>query len=74
MKLSEIVSPDTRLFVKSEFGPAGKHWPALSFSSHKVVADFRTVYRPGIDFVIYVGTGTLSRRRCRNIGEDCFPS
>jgi hypothetical protein len=57
MKLSEIVAPDTRLFVKSEFGPAGNHWPALSFSSHKVAADFRAMYRPGIDFVIYVGTG-----------------
>jgi hypothetical protein len=49
MKLSDIIA--------SEFGPAGKHWPALSFSSHKVATDFRSMYRPGTDFVIYAGTG-----------------
>jgi hypothetical protein len=57
MKLSDLVSPDSRLFVKSEFGPAGNDWPALSFSNHKVATDFRIMYRPGTDFVIYVKTG-----------------
>jgi hypothetical protein len=57
MKLSDIVSPDTRLFAKSEFGPASDRWPALSFSSHKIATDFANAYRRGRDFVLYVGTG-----------------
>jgi hypothetical protein len=57
MRLSEIVSADSKLFAKSEFGPASDHWPALSFSSHKIAADFANVYHRGRDFVVYVGTG-----------------
>jgi hypothetical protein len=57
MKLSEITSADSKLFAKSEFGPASDRWPALSFSSHKVATDFANEYRRGRDFVIYFGTG-----------------
>ena len=57
MKLNEITSPDTRLFAKSEFGPASDEWPALSFSSHKIATDFANIYRRDHDFVLYVGTG-----------------
>jgi hypothetical protein len=57
MRLADIVSPDTRLFAKSEFGPASDRWPALSFSSHKIATDFSNAYRRGRDFVVYVGTG-----------------
>ena len=57
MKLSEIVSTDTRPFAKSEFGPASDRWPALSFSSHKIATDFAGAYRRGRDFVVYVGAG-----------------
>lgn len=56
MKIAEIVSPETRLFAKSEFGPASDRWPALSFSSHKIATDFANAYRRGRDFVVYVGT------------------
>jgi hypothetical protein len=55
MKLSEIASPDTRLFAKSEFGPASDEWPALSFSSHKIATDFANTCRRDRDFVLYVG-------------------
>jgi hypothetical protein len=57
MKLAEIASPDTRLFAKSEFGPASDQWPALSFSSRKIASDFAAIYRQDRDFVVYVGTG-----------------
>jgi hypothetical protein len=57
VKLSEIVSTDTRPFAKSEFGPASDRWPALSFSSHKIATDFAGAYRRGRDFVVYVGAG-----------------
>src|SRR5947207_13991237 len=57
MKFSDIVSPDTRLFAKSEFGPVHVGWPGLSFSQHKIATDFAAIYRQDRDFVIYVGTG-----------------
>jgi hypothetical protein len=57
MKLSEITNADSRLFAKSEFGPASDRWPALSFSKHKIASDFANEYRRGRDFIIYVGTG-----------------
>jgi hypothetical protein len=57
MKLSELMRPDSQVFVKSEFGPAGSQWPALSFSSIKIATDFSNAYRPNRDWVIYVGTG-----------------
>src|ERR1700693_1529077 len=57
MKLSDIVSVGTRLFAKSEFGPASDRWPALSFSSRKIATDFANAFRRERDFVVYVGTG-----------------
>src|SRR5690348_3131521 len=57
MTLNEVVLSDSRLFAKSEFGPASDTWPALSFSSHKIAADFANTYRRDRDFVLYVGTG-----------------
>jgi len=57
MKLSEITSAGSKLFAKSEFGPASDRWPALSFSKRKIANDFANDYRRGRDFVVYVGTG-----------------
>lgn len=57
MKLSDLSTADTRLYVKSEFGPVGNHWPALSFSSRTIAGDFAQHYRRDRDFVIFVGTG-----------------
>jgi hypothetical protein len=57
LKFAEIVSPDTRLFAKSEFGPVHVGWPGLSFSHRKIAIDFTTIYRQDRDFVVYVGTG-----------------
>lgn len=51
------MQPDSQVFVKSEFGPAGSQWPALSFSSRKIATDFSNTYRPNRDWVMYVGTG-----------------
>lgn len=57
MNLVDLSAEDTRLYVKSEFGPVGDYWPALSFSSRKIAGDFAQQYRRDRDFVIYVGTG-----------------
>jgi hypothetical protein len=57
LKFAEIISPDTRLFAKSEFGPVDVGWPGLSFTHRKIAVDFRTIYRQDRDFVVFVGTG-----------------
>ena len=57
MKLRDLCSEQTLLFVKSEFAPASNVWPALSFSSKKIARDFANTYRRDRDFIIYVGTG-----------------
>lgn len=61
MKLADICSEQTRLFVKSEFGPASDDWPALSFSGQKIAKDFSNDYRPERDFIVYVGTADPTR-------------
>jgi hypothetical protein len=54
--LGAVLSTGSRLFAKSEFGPIGDRWPAISFSSRKIASDFASGFRRGIDFVIYIGT------------------
>lgn len=56
IKLQQLLSLDSKLFAKSEFGPANEDWPALSFSSNKIARDFHLAASRGKDFVIYVGT------------------
>ncbi|WP_156447333.1 hypothetical protein [Bradyrhizobium yuanmingense] len=57
MVLEDIVGPDTRLYAKSEWGPAGPLWPALSFSQQGIANRFGGIYTRGRDLVITVGTG-----------------
>ena len=57
MVLGDLVGPETRLFAKSEWGPAGALWPALSFSQRGVANRFGSIYTRGRDLVITVGTG-----------------
>ena len=56
LKLGQLLFADSRLFAKSEFGPVHDGWPALSFSSRKIAADFAADFRRDRDFVIYIGT------------------
>lgn len=56
MLVSDLVKPSTRLFLKSEWGPVSDEWPAVSFSKRAVGRKIRSVYTPGRDFLIYVGT------------------
>jgi hypothetical protein len=56
MFLKEVVSPESKFFLKSEWGPASDDWPAVSFSKRAVGRRMRSVYDPVQDFVIYVGT------------------
>jgi hypothetical protein len=56
MLLQEVVIPESKFFLKSEWGPASDDWPAVSFSKQSVGRRIRGVYDPARDFVIYVGT------------------
>lgn len=56
MILSDIARPDSKFFIKSEWGLASDDWPAVSFSKQAVGRRMRAIYDPTRDFVIYVGT------------------
>lgn len=56
MLLEDVVAPESKFFLKSEWGPASDDWPAVSFSKQSVGRRMRGIYDPSRDFVIYVGT------------------
>jgi hypothetical protein len=57
MTLNDVVAPDGRIFLKSEWGPIGARWPALSFSKRSVGDRLRRDFNPDRDVLLYVGTG-----------------
>jgi hypothetical protein len=56
MLLSDIVPPDGRIWLKSEWAPASDDWPAVSFSKRSVGETLRREFLPNRDILIYVGT------------------
>jgi hypothetical protein len=56
MRISDLLRPGTRIFLKSEWGPVSDDWPALSFSKRSVGKRIRSAYTPSRDYIIYVGT------------------
>lgn len=56
MLVSDMMSPEGRVFMKSEFGPIGDDWPCFSFTKKSVGQRLRAEFRPGRDIIIYVGT------------------
>lgn len=56
--LSEVLKEGARLWLKSEWGPADDHWPAVSFSKRSVGDYLRQEFRPNRDAIIYVGTSS----------------
>jgi hypothetical protein len=61
MNLADVVKESgTRLWVKSEWGPAGSDWPAVSFSKRSVGDYLRQEFRPGRDFIVYIGTSSAT--------------
>jgi hypothetical protein len=57
MILNDVIAADGRVFLKSEWGPIGSHWPALSFSRRSVGDRLRRDFNPNRDVLLYVGTG-----------------
>jgi len=67
--MRDIAKPDSRFFLKSEYGPLSDDWPAMSFSLPHLKTWLSRSYRPGSDFIIYTGTSgpdtTDQRHRSR---------
>ncbi len=61
--LADLLKPDSRIFLKSEWGPVSMRWPALSFSKRSVGDFLNQEYRPGRDLIVYAGTGNSERTR-----------
>lgn len=59
--LGEVATAESRLFLKSEWGPLSERWPALSFSKRSVGKYLVREYRPGLDFIFYAGTSNPER-------------
>jgi hypothetical protein len=56
MKTAELMRPDGRVFLKSEWGPISDRWPCVSFTRRSVGDRLRADFRPGRDVLLYVGT------------------
>lgn len=59
--VSDIVTPESRFFLKSEWGPISAYWPALSFSKRSVGDYLNGNYNPAKDFIVFAGTSDPNR-------------
>lgn len=56
MRVSDMMKPDGRVFLKSEWGQISDDWPCVSFTKQFVGDRLRRDFVPGRDVIIYVGT------------------
>jgi hypothetical protein len=56
MRLRDVVKPDGKVFLKSEWAPASESWPAVSYSKRTVGEFLQREFQPGRDAIVYVGT------------------
>src|ERR1035437_6477702 len=56
MRLRDVVKPDGKVFLKSEWAPASESWPDVSYSKRTVVEFLQREFQPGRDAIVYVGT------------------
>ena len=54
----DLLSAQTRVFLKSEFAPISNEWPAVSFTNEAPAKAFSGGFDPVHDFVIFAGTQT----------------
>ncbi len=57
LRLRSLASADTKLFLKSEYGPLSDGWPVVAFSSPALKSRLQREYRSPTDFIVYTGTG-----------------
>src|SRR5580704_819913 len=56
MRLRDLIKPDGKVFLKSEWAPASESWPAVSYSKRTVGEFLQREFQPGRDAIVYVGT------------------
>jgi len=56
MLIADMMKPDGRVFLKSEWGQISDYWPAVSFTKRSAGERLRANYVPGRDILVYVGT------------------
>jgi hypothetical protein len=54
--LESVARPDSRFFLKSEYGPLSSDWPVVAFTSKSLGARLQSDFRPETDFIVYTGT------------------
>jgi hypothetical protein len=57
MKIRDLVTNESKLFLKSEYGPLSEGWPVVAFSATALKNKIEREYRTGRDFIVYTGTG-----------------
>ncbi len=65
----DLAQPNSRFFLKSEWGPISLEWPALSFSKRSVGDYLHEEYNPARDFIVYAGTGNANRTKEAEFGS-----
>ena len=58
MQIADMMKPEGRVFLKSEWGPISDYWPCVSFTKRSVGDRLRRDFVAGRDVIIYVGTTT----------------
>lgn len=56
MQVADLMAPDGKVFLKSEWAPIGDHWPCVSFTKRSVGYRLRKEFVSGRDVLVYVGT------------------
>lgn len=56
MLLRDLIKPDGKIFIKSEWQPADASWPAVSFSKRTVGETLQREFQPGRDAIVIIGT------------------
>src|ERR1700741_3187798 len=56
MRLCDLIKPDGKIFIKSEWEPASPTWPAVSFSKRTVGETLQREFQPGRDAIVIIGT------------------
>lgn len=63
MHVSDMMKPDGRVFLKSEWGQINDEWPCVSFTKRSVGDRLRREFVAGRDILIYVGTTNTEMTR-----------
>jgi len=56
VRVSDMMSSEGKIFLKSEWAPISDYWPCVSFSKASVGDRLRAEFKPGRDVLVYVGT------------------